>query len=104
MKRRRVVEVEFDEDTLTVTYDRDALFRAIAEGAPRALPAPTDRLSTDRLGATVDALVESIVSWDLTDDDGRPCPIDREIFDGLPISALYKIDRAISADALDEGD
>jgi hypothetical protein len=100
---KRVVDVQFEGAVLTITYDRDALFRAIAEGAPRALPAPTDRISTDRLGATVDALVEAIVSWDLDDDDGQPYPINREAFNHLPIPALYKIDRAISADAF-EGD
>lgn len=97
-RMKRVVEVGFEQETLTVTYDRDALFRATAEHAPVVLA--VGPVSHERISATVDALVEAIVSWDLADDDGRPYPIDRESFSQLPIYALVEIERAISADAL----
>lgn len=98
---KRVVEVQFEREVLTVTYERDALIHAMAERAPTALLA--ERVSTERLGATVDALIEALVSWDLHGNEGRPYPIDRGSFNRLPIAVLFKVSEAISADAF-EGD
>jgi hypothetical protein len=50
---KRVVEVAFESETVAVTYDRDLLFRAVAEAAAKALP--TKRVSADRMNATVDS-------------------------------------------------
>jgi len=101
---KKVIEVEFDgaDEPLTVTYDRDALIRAIANGAPIALLA--DRLSHVRMDATVNALVESIVSWNLVGNDSRPIAIDRETFNELPIFVISKIGSAIWADAFPAAD
>jgi hypothetical protein len=100
---KRVVEVEFEQDSLIVTYDRDALAEAIAEGAPSALLAekPIDKQIAETW-ATVDVLANAIVSWNLYD-EGRAYPIDRENLSHLPISLLLKISQAIATDAF-EGD
>ena len=99
---KRVVEVELEKagETLAVTYDRDALIRATAEGVPSAF---LGERPVHEMLASVDALAEALVSWDLMYDDGRPYPTDREALSKLPIVALLKIERAISADALTPG-
>jgi hypothetical protein len=97
---KRVVEVQLkDADPLTVTYDRDALIRATAEGMPTAILGG----KWAETGTTVDTLADAIVSWDLIEDDGRAYPISRESLSQLPLWVIFKIDRAIWADAF-EGD
>jgi hypothetical protein len=95
---KRVVEVELEDgDLLAVTYDREVFIRASAEAVPTAILGGRWAES----GATVDALAESIVSWDLTDDDGGGHPITRESLSQLPLWLVYKIERALTADAFD---
>jgi hypothetical protein len=51
---KRVVEVQLERASLTVTYDRDALIRATAEGAPTAF---LGDLRIHEVLATFEALV-----------------------------------------------
>lgn len=101
---KRVIDVNFEaaDDPLTVTYDRNALVRAIADSAPLALLA--DRFSHIRMSASVDVLAEAIVSWNLVGNDGRPYPINRESFNQLPVFVLSTISQAIWADAFPAGE
>ena len=63
---KRVVEVEFEEVSLTVTYDHDGLARATGEHAsPAAVAGDVPAANS----FTVNALADAIVSWDLTEDD-----------------------------------
>jgi hypothetical protein len=94
---KRVVEVALGEESLAVTYDRDALLRATADAAPTVFLEKT-RFAQSQ--ATIDVLAEAIVSWNLFDDDGRPYPTDRESLSDLPLVALYKIAQAIETDAV----
>jgi hypothetical protein len=97
---KRVVEVPVDEKTLAVTYDTDDYLRASAYVAPSVFLATGTRFDTRyaESKATVDVLVEAIVSWDLVDDDGGAHPINRESLSDLPLYFLYKIAQAIEAD------
>ena len=99
---KRVVEIPVDEESLAVTYDRDAYIRASAEVAPFVLLATGNRFSTRyaESSSTVDMLVKAIVSWDLIDDDGGAHPITRESLSHLPLYLLYKIAQAIGADVV----
>jgi hypothetical protein len=96
---KRVVEVSIHDESLAVTYDREAFLRASAEVAPTVFLA--DKPLYARSGATVDVLVEAIVSWDLFEDDGRPCRTDRDTLSNLPLHLLYRITQAIEADAFE---
>ena len=99
---KRVVEIPVDEESLAVTYDRDAYIRASAEVAPFVLLATGNRFSTRyaESSSTVDMLVKAIVSWNLIDDDGGAHPITRESLSHLPLYLLYKIAQAIGADVV----
>jgi hypothetical protein len=96
---KRVVDVHFDAETVTVTYDHDALLRAIGHGAATALPA--NSLATE-VDASVDVLAEALVSWNLSRGD-QPLATDRETLNHMPIGVLFKIGRAITDDAFDAG-
>jgi hypothetical protein len=99
---KRVVEVPIDEETLAVTYDTDAYLRASADAASSVFLATGTRFDTRHAesSATVDVLVEAIVSWDLIDDDGGAHPITRESLSHLPLFLLYTIAQAIAADVV----
>lgn len=43
------------------------------------------------LGTQVEILCESIVSWDIVGDDGKPMPIDEDTLDGLGVDLLNLI-------------
>jgi hypothetical protein len=96
---KRVVEVELKDagESLTVTYDQDALINAAAESAPKAILGGIH----EETSATFDALSDAMVSWDLINDDGRPYPLDRESLSHLPIFFLYTVSRAIWAEAFE---
>jgi hypothetical protein len=97
---KRVVEVELEDAgvSIAVTYDREALIRAMAE---RASPAAFLGEIYAETSVTVDTLADALVSWDITEDDGRPYPVDRESLAQLPIWVVFKINQAVTADAFE---
>jgi len=93
---KRVVEVPVHEESVAVTYDRDAYLRASAGAAPSFI---LDRQpGFARSHASIEVLADTIVSWDLVDDDGRACAFDRDFLNELPLHFLYGIAQAIEAD------
>lgn len=45
------------------------------------------------------AILGLLVGWDLTDDDGKEVPINKETMEMLPIALLYTIAQGIQGDA-----
>jgi hypothetical protein len=66
-----LVEVPVEDESLAVTYDRDAFVRAAAEAAPSVFLSTSSLPCAAVSHANVEVLAQAIVSWDLFDDDGR---------------------------------
>jgi hypothetical protein len=95
---KRVVEVELEDASIAVTYDREALIRAMAE---RASPAAFLGQIYAETSVTIDTLADALVSWDIAEDDGRPYPVNRESLAQLPIWVVFKINQAVTEDAFE---
>ena len=83
------IGVPIGDETLTVVYRPHAMTLKVHHLLATA-PAATD-LRASLLGP----LVALLHSWDLTDDDGAPIPIDADTLVGLPLPFLTAILTAI---------
>lgn len=43
------------------------------------------------MGVGIDKLLDSMVSWDMTDEDGQPVPLDRAALDDLDIDQMIEL-------------
>ena len=109
----RTIQLEWNDETVAVTYDTDAIGRAYAEtaqgfavgGSPLELfPVPSWATFSAQSGGTVAALEATILLWDITEDDGSPFPPTLENLSNLPLGFLTAIQQAIDADIFDQGD
>lgn len=91
---RRTLRIPFGDDALTITY-RPSTVNAVQEA--RELE---ERASGRALLAQARSLVESLASWDLQDDDGKPVPITEEIMAGLGLDVTNKLMNAMLDDLL----
>lgn len=91
-KGQRTLAVDLDGETLTLTYRTGAVTPATHDQA-------LDLVEKQRVGAALArSLSLSLLSWDLTDDNGAPYPVTEEALRELPVSFLDKVFTAIQED------
>ena len=83
------IQVEFGGETATMVFDRNALTQRWAKQIQEGLNAE-DVETASR------SLVDLLISWDITEDDGTATPITVDVLAQLPLNFLSAIDRAIS--------
>lgn len=91
---RRTLKVPFGDDTLTLTYKPSAI-NAVQEAREIA-----DKAAGKVVLSQARSLVESLLSWDLLDDDGEPLPLNEEIMGGLGLDVTNKLYSALIDDLL----
>ena len=91
---RKTTGIDFDGETLSVTYRPSAINAAQEE---REL---ADKATGHVVLAVNKSLAEMIVSWDLQDDEGNPLPVDEETLRPLGIDVVQRIYNGIIRDAL----
>lgn len=88
-KATRRIEVEYDGQTVGVTYCPGTLTPAYIAG-----------LEGRRLEEQV---VELVTAWEITDDTGKDLPVSAELAAGLPLPFLAAITEAINGDLRPNG-
>lgn len=91
---RRTVSIDFGGETLKVTY-RPSAINAVQEA--RELE---DKEKGQHVLSMVRTMIETIESWDLLGDDGKPLALTEDNLKPLGIDILSQISRAIVTDAL----
>lgn len=91
----KTCEAKFGEATLhfeyrPLTYTVEEMER-MQEGTPRA-------------GAIVDSMLKLLVSWDLTDDDEQPIPLDEDALRKVPSHIFTGIMQAVGKDQTPSGE
>lgn len=92
-RKTRTVVVDFDGDTINVTY---------APG--RLTPGVESRLTQANedgrpASGVADELARLLLSWDIMGDDGAPAPITSDLLHELPTALLLRIVAAIGEDS-----
>ena len=77
-----------EDETVTVVFDRNKITPAWARSVRTAL-------EQDEVNPAAAALVEIMISWDVTDDQGVVISPSVEILDKLPVAALQQLEMAI---------
>lgn len=89
---RANVLVHVDGGVVSVTYRPSKITPILEESIQK-------RINEQRGGAAlVELLTESVIDWDLLDNDEKPIPPSREIFEKLPIKFLSLVCQAILED------
>ena len=84
------VTFEYGSESVTVVFDRNKITQNWARKVRQGIEAE----NVD--DAVLDATVEIMLSWDVTEDDGvTPIPPSREILGSLPIAAFERLSVAI---------
>jgi hypothetical protein len=95
----RTIKVTWNENTVEVTYETDALGKAFAELAGGARPTGGwVPLSAEMLAGPA-ALAAMLTRWDVEEDNGEPIPIAVEAWKHLPMSFLLTVLRDVIDDA-----
>jgi hypothetical protein len=89
---RRTIQVLFGEEILSITYRPSGFTPATEEKLD-------DLVQGKRIGKPlVDFLLDTLVAWDLLDDQGNVLPISRQVLAKLPLAFLARLFRAITED------
>lgn len=92
LKGQRPLTVDLDGEKLTLTYRTGAVTPATHDQA-------LDLVEKQRVGAALaKSLSLSLLSWDLTDEEGNAYPVAEESLRLLPVSFLDKVFTAIQED------
>jgi len=91
---RRTVKVDFNGETLTLTY-RPSVINAKQEA--RELE---ERAAGQHVQSMANSLAEIIESWDVVDDKGKPVPVSVELLSTFGLDVLQKMTREIIGDLL----
>ncbi len=92
MRDRRTVIIPVGDDDVAITYRPAGLTPETEENL-------TKYANDQRGGAALVAfLADCLVEWDITDDSGKPLPINTKTLSKLPIVFLGQVVSAISED------
>ncbi|AZF90301.1 MAG: hypothetical protein BPHS0_15 [Phage 5P_3] len=96
-KSLRTITMEWDDNTLNVTY---RLGEVTPERADRLAAMFEESRAEDRSNAEIWADILAVVeSWDILGDDGNPLPVTAETLAQIPITILRGIAEEITEDA-----
>lgn len=83
------ISFEYEQETLTVVFDRNKITGSWANGVQRAIA--SGAVGNEIYAATADLLI----SWDVVDDNDNTLPPSAEILSQLPIAAFEMLSEAI---------
>lgn len=92
IKDSRPLTVDFDGQPLAIIYRPSAV-------TPTHHDETMDLLEKQRVGSALARTVSNIlISWDLTDENGKPYPVTEKALRDLPMQLLSKVSVAIQDD------
>lgn len=99
VSKANTIEVEFDnEETLKVEY-RPASYTPAQLSKMRAeSEAAAENDEDAALSRMVDTMLQLLVSWDLTEDDGTEIPLTREALQHVPLNLFNEVISAVGED------
>ncbi len=91
-RKEKVLVVDFEGSDIELIYNPSLFTKAFRAHLQE---------KQDEEGSLYDAIQETVLSWNISDDTGQMLSLDRDSLELLPVKLLYQVWLAIQTDTMD---